>query len=230
MEPTSPIPEKCQNHPAFTLARRQMVEDLKSHGFEDPHLLRIMESVPRHCFVPGSLQARAYEDGPLAIGLGQTISQPYMVAIMTRNLELGAGDKVLEIGTGSGYQTAILAETGAAVYTIERLEPLLSEAQTRLRELGYDTIRYRVGDGTEGWAEEAPFDAILATAGAPRIPDSWKAQLAEGGRLVAPVGQRFSQTLIRYLKRKGKLEESEICGCVFVPLLGEYGWQEEDFS
>ncbi|NIM05982.1 MAG: protein-L-isoaspartate(D-aspartate) O-methyltransferase, partial [Armatimonadetes bacterium] len=194
-----------------------MVEDLRRHGLADERVLQVMGKVPRHCFVPEYEQPRAYDDDPLSIGHGQTISQPYMVAIMTRCLSLSGEEKLLEIGTGSGYQTAILAELAAQVYTIERVEPLSLRAQKTLKELGYTNVNSRVGDGTLGWPEAAPFDAILVTAGAPEIARPWKEQLAENGRLVVPLGQRYSQTLMVYTKQGGKLKEEPICGCVFVP-------------
>jgi len=228
MEPEKSSREECFDSPAFISARRQMLQDLRAHGISNPRILAIMGRVPRHCFVPESLQEQAYADGPLGIGLGQTISQPFMVALMSESLGLSAGEKVLEIGTGSGYQTAILAEFGVELYSIERVAPLLHQAQERLNRLGYKNIQYRVGDGSAGWPEAAPFDAILAAAGAPQVAAPWKALLAEGGRLMAPIGPRLSQTLMRYIKRGDRLEEEAICGCVFVPLVGEHGWQEED--
>jgi protein-L-isoaspartate(D-aspartate) O-methyltransferase len=228
LDPIASSKAECSDSPALILARRQMIQDLGTHGFKDPRLLEIMGRVPRHCFVPEALQDQAYADGPLAIGSGQTISQPFIVAVMSEGLKLSAGEKVLEIGTGSGYQTAILAELGGEIYSIERVAPLLREAEARLAGLGYDKIHFREGDGTAGWPEAAPFDAILAAAGAPGIAAPWKAQLAEGGRLVVPVGSRRSQTLMLYTKRGNKLEEQIICSCVFVPLLGEHGWREEE--
>jgi len=203
-----------------------MVEDLRNHGFADERVLRVMEKVPRHLFVPEYGRERAYDDDPLSIGHSQTISQPYMVGIMTRSLNLSGKEKLLEVGTGSGYQTAILAELATQVCTVERVEPLLRQAQQVLAELGYANVKFRVGDGTLGWPEEAPFDAIVVTAAAPGVANPWKEQLAEGGRLVVPVGPRYAQTLIVYTKHGAKLEEKPVCGCVFVPLLGEFGWRE----
>jgi protein-L-isoaspartate(D-aspartate) O-methyltransferase len=210
----------------FSLERRRMVEDLRRHGFSDEPVLKVMRKVLRHRFVPDFERPRAYDDDPLSIGHGQTISQPYMVAIMTRSLCLSGKEKVLEIGTGSGYQTAVLAELAAEVYTIERVEPLLRQAEKRLTELGYGNIEFRVGDGTLGWPEKAPFDRILVTAGAPGVAEPWKKQLADGGKLAAPIGPRYAQTLTVYTKHGEKLKEEAVCGCVFVPLLGEFGWRE----
>jgi protein-L-isoaspartate(D-aspartate) O-methyltransferase len=221
---------KCLDDDFSQLARSKMIEDLRAHGLDNPQVFAVMSRVPRHCFVPTALRAQAYHDGPLAIGQGQTISQPFMVALMTQSLKLSPGEKVLEVGTGSGYQTAILAELGAEVYSIERLQPLLQEARQRLLDLGYERLHFRLGDGTAGWEEEAPFDAILVAAGAPKPALPWKKQLTEGGRLVVPVGTRLSQTLMLYTKRGERLIEEAICGCVFVPLLGTHGWQEEDFG
>jgi len=220
---------KVPGEGTMSLSRRQMVEDLRRYGIRDDRVLEVMGRVPRHRFVPNYEESRAYDDDPLCIGYGQTISQPYMVAIMTQCLALSGKEKLLEVGTGSGYQTAILAELAASVYTIERVEALSRQAQARLTEMGYANIHFRAGDGTLGWPEEAPFDAILITAAAPGVAEPWREQLAEGGRLVAPVGPRYGQTLIAYTKRGEKLEEMPVCGCVFVPLLGEFGWKEGGF-
>ncbi len=211
---------------AFSLSRKRMVENLRHMGITEERVLQAMSRVPRHRFVPAGESSRAYEDDPLSIGHGQTISQPYMVALMTQCLSLTGAEKILEVGTGSGYQTAILAELAAAVYTIERVEALSLQTQARLAEMGYSNLHFRVGDGTLGWPEEAPFDAVLVTAGAPYPARPWKEQLADGGRLVAPVGPRLSQMLMVYTRRGETFEERPVCGCVFVPLLGEFGWKE----
>jgi len=211
----------------FTHAREKLIAQLRAQGISDEHVLEVMAKVPRHRFVPRQELARAYENGPLIIGHGQTVSQPYIVALMTQTLRLSRPDRVLEVGTGSGYQTAILAELVQEVYTIERLQPLSETAEAILSELGYTNINFCVGDGTLGWPEDAPFDAIIVTAAAPHIAEAWKEQLAEGGRIVAPVGSRYGQTLIRSTKQDGRFVEEPICGCVFVPLLGEQGWKEE---
>lgn len=212
----------------FEKERLTMVEDqLKRRGIRDGRVLEVMSKVPRHTFVPEGHRSASYEDRPLPIGEGQTISQPYMVAIMTQSLELKGEDRVLEIGTGSGYQTAILAELAKEVCTIERIPLLLQRAQSTLEHLGYENIFFRIGDGTKGWPEKAPFDGIIVTAGAPEIPQTLLVQLAEGGRLVIPVGPRYTQTLYKVTRRGKNYKEEDITGCVFVPLLGEHGWQEE---
>ncbi len=211
----------------FDQAREMMVQtQLISRGIRDEKVLSAMRKVPRHRFVPEHLLEEVYNDYPLPIGEGQTISQPYMVALMTECLNFKDHGKVLEIGTGSGYQTAILAELAEKVYSIERIEILALRARKILEELGYKNIFIRVGDGTAGWPEEAPFDKILVTAGAPKIPPPLVEQLKEGGRLVIPVGGSFSQTLTIVDKKDDKVETREVCGCVFVPLVGAHGWEE----
>ena len=214
--------------PEFTKERLAMVaEQLRRRGIRDERVLAAMAKVPRHLFVPSGSQSEAYEDRPLPIGDGQTISQPYMVAIMTQSLNLTGGEKVLEIGTGSGYQTAVLAELAREVFTVERLFALYQKAEIRLRNLGYENIHCRLGDGSIGWPEKAPFDGLLVTAGAPEVPEALKSQLAEGGRLVIPVGSRYSQSLLKIERVGGRFETEDITGCVFVPLVGEGGWREE---
>lgn len=211
----------------FAQERLNMVaEQLRRRGLRDERVLAAMTRVPRHLFVPAEARAESYEDRPLAIGEGQTISQPYMVAVMTQTLELTGEERILEIGTGSGYQTAVLAELAREVYTVERLRPLFQNAESRLRELGYGNIRCRLGDGSQGWPEEAPFEGILVTAGAPEVPEALKDQLSPGGRLVIPVGSRYSQNLLKIRRAGMRYEEEEITGCVFVPLVGESGWRE----
>jgi len=176
--------------------------------------------------VPTGSSHFAYDDHPLDIGCGQTISQPYMVALMTDALRLGGTERVLEIGTGSGYQTAILARLCATVYTIERLAALSSRAQDVLAKLGFTNIRFRAGDGTLGWPDEAPFDRIIVTAAAPAVPQALRDQLAEGGRLAMPVGDRLGQDL-HVLERQGtELRRTNLGGCIFVPLIGRQGWPE----
>jgi len=204
-----------------------MVErQLRARGVNAPRVLDAFLAVPRHEFLPPASRDQSYEDHPVLIGAGQTISQPYMVAAMTEVLEPRPADRVLEIGTGSGYQTAILAELVAEVYTIERLPELSEKAREQLGRLGYGGIHYRVGDGTLGWPEAAPFDGILVTAGGPRLPVSLKEQLAEGGRLVMPVGGRRGQDLVKVVRRGGDFAEERHGGCVFVRLIGEEGWPE----
>lgn len=205
--------------------RLRMVErQIRARGVRDERVLEAMRKVPRHVFVPPDLVDEAYEDHPLSIGKGQTISQPYMVALMTEALELEGNEKVLEVGTGSGYQTAILAELAREVYSIERIPELARDAERRLEDLGYTNVHIKVGNGTLGWPEEAPFDAIMVTAGAPKVPGPLKAQLADGGRLVIPVGSEFHQILYRVKRQKDTFSEEALTSCVFVPLVGEEGW------
>ncbi len=219
--------EKKEFFDPFKEKRERMVkEQLIRRGIHDERVLNAMRKVPRHLFVPPDLIEEAYNDYPLPIGYGQTISQPYMVALMTEALEIKENDKVLEIGTGSGYQTAILAELCKEVYTIERILPLLERAKEILRKLGYKNIHFRAGDGTLGWPENKPYDAIIVTAGAPKIPQPLLDQLAEGGRLVIPIGDRFSQELIKVTKLEGEFIRENLGGCRFVDLIGIHGWKE----
>ena len=206
-------------------ARRELLAELRALGIRDERVLSAMARVPRHLFVPPELVPYAYEDRPLPIGAGQTISQPYIVALSTQALELSPQDRVLEIGTGSGYQAAVLAELAGEVYTVERLPELSQAARERLERLGYRNLHFRVGDGTKGWPDEAPFDAILVTAAAPKVPQSLVEQLAEGGRLVIPIGGRESQDLWLMRRRTRRLEKVYLCPCTFVPLIGEEGWR-----
>jgi protein-L-isoaspartate(D-aspartate) O-methyltransferase len=203
-------------------ARREaMVRDqIERRGVRDPRVLAAMRAVPRHAFVPSALRAEAYEDEPLPIGHGQTISQPYIVALMTELARLDAGAKVLEIGTGSGYQAAVLACVAREVYSIEILAPLAETAATRLRELGYSNVEVRAGDGYRGWPDEAPFDAILLTAAPTRIPPALLEQLAPGGRLVAPVGDR-DQDLVVVTRTESGFVERVVLPVRFVPMTGE---------
>lgn len=197
-------------------------------GIKDERVLAAMRKVPRHLFVDELMQHRAYDDMALPIGEDQTISQPYMVAVMTELLELKGDEKVLEIGTGSGYQAAVLAEISFSVFTIERKAVLAERAEERIHALGYDNVQVRVGDGTLGWPEEAPFDRIIITAGSPQIPQPLIEQLSDGGIIEAPVGDRFSQQLVIARKLKGSLSEQLHTPCMFVPLIGEYGWGGEE--
>ncbi|MCX8031551.1 MAG: protein-L-isoaspartate(D-aspartate) O-methyltransferase [Thermodesulfovibrionales bacterium] len=211
----------------YELLRNWMVDtQLIPRGIKDKRVLEVMRKVPRHLFVPEKYRDDAYDDMALPIGEGQTISQPYMVAIMTELLELTGVEKVLEIGTGSGYQAAILAELAKEVYTIERIEALGENVREKLREMGYNNIYVVVADGSKGLPEKAPFDRIIITAATPKIPLCLTEQLNEGGIIVAPVGQRFSQVLIKAKKVKGILKEEYHTPCVFVPLIGEHGWKE----
>ena len=202
-----------------------MVELIKRRGVTDERVLNAMQTVPRHLFVPKTAQSQAYSDFPLPIGHGQTISQPYIVAEMTQALALSPEDRVLEIGTGSGYQAAVLAEIAFRVYTIERIYPLYTRARKLFDQLRYHNIVMRYGDGTAGWAEEAPFDAIIVTAGAPRIPRVLVDQLAMGGRLVLPVGDQFTQDLVKVYRDENGLHQTSLGGCRFVKLVGEHGWK-----
>jgi len=211
----------------YRLARERMVEtQTKARGIKDERVLKAMLKVPRHLFVDEALRDQAYGDFPLPIGEGQTISQPYIVALMTEALELKGNERVLEIGTGSGYQTAILAELALWVYTIERFPTLLERAKKVLKELGYKNISFKLDDGTLGWKEAAPFDAIIVTAASPDIPLPLVEQLAEGGRMVIPIGDEFSQTLIKGVKKGGKLHTKALEPVRFVKLVGAYGFKE----
>ena len=204
-------------------ARRKMVErDLKGRDITDPKVLEIMGRVPRQLFVDSSLASQAYADHPLPIGEGQTISQPYIVALMTQILQIKPGERVLEIGTGSGYQAAVLAELTDQVYTIEIRESLTKQAAQRLKQLGYDKVQMKYGDGYFGWEEAAPFDAIIVTAAANHIPPPLIKQLQEGGRLVVPLGSTtYFQTLTLLTKKEGKTHIQHLMGVSFVPMTGE---------
>jgi protein-L-isoaspartate(D-aspartate) O-methyltransferase len=208
------------------LREYMVASQLVPRGIRDIRVLEAMKRVPRHLFVGQSMEYRAYEDSALPIGEGQTISQPYMVAVMTELLELTGNEKVLEIGTGSGYQAAVLAELAQEVFTIERIAPLAAGASRRLRELSYLNVQVKTADGSLGWPEEAPFDRIMITAASPKIPDPLMDQLSDGGIIVVPVGGRYSQQLLKIRKTRAGLEEEYHTPCVFVPLIGEYGWKE----
>ncbi len=209
----------------FALARERMVVDqLERRGIRDARVLRAMRKVPRHRFVDEALVGRAYGDYPLPIGEAQTISQPYMVALMTEALGLVGHERVLEIGTGSGYQTAVLAELCAKVFSVERIKGLADRAVGILDNLGYCNILVRVGDGSLGWRDEAPFDAILVTAGAPVIPEALIDQLDPKGRIVLPVGDASSQVLRKGTRKDGGIHWTELGECVFVKLIGQQAW------
>lgn len=211
----------------FEIARKRMVqEQIIARGISSPRVIETLLKIPRHLFVQEAMADQAYNDGALPIGEKQTISQPYMVALMSELLELKAQDHVLEIGTGSGYQTAVLASLCRRVWTIERIRPLAMQARKVLDALHLLNVNIKVGDGTLGWPEEAPFDAILVTAGAPAVPEALAQQLAPGGRLVIPVGDEASQTILRIRKEAdGSLTSETGVGCRFVPLIGQQGWQ-----
>ena len=211
----------------FERLRDQMVDQqLRGRGIADPRVLEAFRNVPRHAFVPPELRAEAYADHPLAIGVGQTISQPYMVALMTSLLRLQGHERVLEVGTGSGYQAAVLAELALEIFSVERLPELLSGVAERLASLGYLNVHLTPGNGTLGWPEHAPYDGIIVTAAAPAIPDPLIQQLADGGRLVLPIGPPEQQVLIAAERHGTELRQREITTCVFVPLVGRYGWPD----
>lgn len=214
----------------FDIARKRMVESqLVSRGVKDRRLIEAMLKVPRHVFVEEAMAAQAYSDTSLPIGEKQTISQPYMVALMTELLQLSGKEKVLEIGTGSGYQAAILATLADRVYTVERIRSLALKARKALDSLGLLNVNIKIFDGTVGWEEEAPFDAIIVTAGAPDIPEKLVEQLKPGGRLVIPVGDQSEQSLVRVIKNEdGSLFKESVTGCRFVKLVGKYGWGAEE--
>ncbi|MFA7198620.1 MAG: protein-L-isoaspartate(D-aspartate) O-methyltransferase [Methanoculleus sp.] len=209
--------------------REEMVEfQVRARGVRDERVLAAMRKIPRHLFVPKGFERAAYEDRPLPIGEGQTISQPYIVAVMTEQLELSPQDRVLEIGTGSGYQAALLAELAGTVISLERLPELADRAQQTLARAGVTGVRVVVGDGTKGYPPEAPYDAIIVTAASPSIPEPLIDQLGKGGRLIAPVGPRDCQDLIKLVKQEGRVEKIPLGGVCFVPLIGQFGWRGED--
>lgn len=204
-----------------------MIEtQLLPRGISDKKVIEAMDKVPRYVFVSKNFRENAYDDHPLPIGENQTISQPFMVAFMTELLSVSQGQKILEIGTGSGYQTAILAELTNNVYTIERIQKLGDKAKNTLDALGYTNVRFKIDDGTTGWPEEAPFDKIIVTAAASDIPETLFEQLAENGKLIIPVGARFSQELLVVEKVKGQKKITYKGGCVFVPLIGKFSTEK----
>ncbi len=211
----------------YSDARKKMVEEqLVRRGIENQAVLNAMRKVERHLFVSEKDWDRAYDDTPLSIPCSQTISQPYMVALMTELIEPNEKKTVLEIGTGSGYQTAILAEICKTVFSIERHEELAAQAQNTLKKLGYQNVIIKTDDGTVGWNEKSPFDAIIVTAGAPEVPDILVKQLQDNGILVIPVGSHYRQNLELVQKRGDSYITKTICGCIFVPLIGRGGWAE----
>lgn len=206
--------------------RQEMVEtQLIPRGISDTRVLEAFRIVPRHKFVPENIRDSAYDDCALPIGDGQTISQPYMVAVMTELLGLKGNETVLEVGTGSGYQAAILAELCKKVYTIERIENLSKRAENIIKDAGYANVEFAVGDGTQGYPQVSPYDGIIVTAGCPDIPKALIDQLKEGGRLVIPVGDRYSQVLTAVTKTAAEIKTEESVACVFVPLVGKFGWK-----
>lgn len=217
------------NNTSLEQARHQMVErQLAGRGITDERVLQVMREVPRHRFVPEDMWDMAYRDTPLPIGQGQTISQPYIVAYMTQMLHLTPDDRVLEVGTGSGYQVAILSQLAQQVYTIERVRELAERAERIIKELGYNNVMFRVGDGGYGWPEAAPFDAIIVTAAAPELPQPLIDQLADDASLVAPIGPAGYQELVRLTKHGVQTPIEKLVPVAFVPLVGEHGWRERD--
>ncbi len=218
-------PDRTPND-QYRLARERMVaSQIEGRGITDPRVLEAFKKVPRHLFVDEALWDQAYSDYPLPIKHGQTISQPFIVALMTQALGLRGNEKVLEIGTGSGYQTAILAELAGKVYSVERIPDLLPTARRVLDRLGYTNVVLKLDDGTWGWSDEAPFDAILVTAGSPTVPKPLLEQLADPGVLVIPVGDEYSQVLLKVTKSGNKLREEQLGGVRFVKLVGDHGWR-----
>jgi protein-L-isoaspartate(D-aspartate) O-methyltransferase len=215
-----------ENSIKYARQREEMVRrQIEARGVTDPYVLAAMLKVPRHLFVSDALRDQAYGDFPLPIGEQQTISQPYIVAEMTQALQPGKDDRILEIGTGSGYQAAILAEIVFRVYTIEKLYPLYKKTRKLFDQLQYHNIVTKYSDGTSGWKDESPFDAIIVTAGSPGIPEPLVSQLAVGGRMVIPVGDQYSQELIKLYKDEHGIHKTNLGGCRFVKLVGEYGWR-----
>lgn len=211
----------------YSVARRRMVEQqVAARGIEDQRVLDAMLTIPRHLFVAAGLQSHAYGDGSLPIGEKQTISQPYMVATMTAALELQGDERILEIGTGSGYQTAVLSRLVKRVYSVERIAVLAGRARKILDQLQMSNINIKIGDGTVGWKDQAPFSGILVAAGAPDIPTEYLQQLDVGGKLILPVGDQEQQVLMRVIRQEdGRFTREQLMGCRFVPLIGEQGWQ-----
>ena len=217
-----------ENTKKYQRLREEMVKNqIESRGIADPYVLAALRKVPRHLFVGEALMDQSYGDFPLPIGEQQTISQPFIVAEMTQALQLQAEDRVLEIGTGSGYQAAILAEIAYRVYTIERIHSLYTKTRRLFDQFHYHNIVTRYSDGTNGWPKESPFDAIIVTAGAPKIPETLLSQLAPRGRMVLPVGDQYSQDLLRLHRDKNGIHKTNLGGCRFVKLVGENGWSIE---
>ena len=219
--------KKADVNDHYRIARERMVKNqLVARGIRDPRVLEAMRRVPRHLFVDEALVDQAYQDYPLPIGYGQTISQPYIVALMSEALELEGDEKVLEVGTGSGYQAAILGELAHKVYSVERIPQLLARARKILDSLGYNNIFLKLDDGTWGWQEFAPYDAIIVTAASPQVPEPLLKQLADPGVMVIPVGDEFSQNLVRIRKVNGQYIREDLGGVRFVKLVGDHGWRQ----
>lgn len=209
-----------------SIACERLIKKIREKGITDERVLEAFRKVPRHLFVDGAMYAQAYDDNALPIGLGQTISQPSIVALMTQLLKLSKDEKILEIGTGSGFQAAILAQFSRRIYTIERHRELGERSRKRLREMGYENIVFRIGDGSHGWPQWSPFDRIIVTAGAPVTPEVLAKQLAMGGIMIIPAGERKEQELMVYTKTEEGLVAQSAGKVVFVPLIGEHGWQQ----
>ena len=220
MNPTAHSLQKYAGH------RQKMIEEIIDRGIKDLRVIKAMSRVPRHVFVRDSFHHKAYGDHPLPIGASQTISQPYVVAAMSEALQLTGEERVLEIGTGSGYQTALLSELAAQVFTIERVKSLGRQAKQLLDGLGYTHINYKIFDGTYGWRELGPYDAVLITAAGPEVPQALIEQVKDGGRIVAPIGDDQGQELMVYTKRGKRLRAKRMGDCFFVPLIGKYGVPE----
>ena len=220
------------NEPSWLQQRKQMVlRQLESRGLRDRRVLQAMMQIPREEFVPTDLQEQAFQDGPLPIGFGQTISQPYTVAAMAEALRLSPSDRVLDVGTGSGYAAAVLSCLAAEVHSIERIPELAESASQRLRRLGMDNVHVHLGDGTAGLPAYAPFDAIVVTAGAPELPQPYVEQLADGGRIVIPIGSTStSQSLYRFTRHGDHIQSEDLGPFSFVPLIGKHGWPDDDLS
>lgn len=216
-----------ENEDKFAEARARMVKyDLKGRDITDPRVLKVLAQIPREQFVLEAYQSQTYADGPMPIGMGQTISQPYIVALMTQELKLNPNCEVLEIGTGSGYQTAVLSKLAKKIYTIERFDQLAESAQAVLARLGVENVEFYIGDGSCGWPDKKHFDRIIVTAAVPQIPEPLVEQLADGGLIVAPVGYGAVQELVACEKRANKLIRTLVCGVRFVKLFGEHGFEE----
>jgi len=211
----------------FVAQRRQLINRLQERGIRDMGVLQAFDRVPRHLFVPQAVGHRAYEDSPLPIGFGQTASQPSLQALYMQLLQVGPNDKVLEIGTGSGFQTAVLALLADRVYSVERIRELSTRARDVLDGMRLSNVALLVGDGTIGWSRYAPYDAILVAAGGPEIPQPLMDQLADGGRMLVPVGTRDAQRLVLVRRAGDQFFSEEVLDCTFVPLLGRFGWAEE---